>query len=144
MLKGVPVIFRNSMQKTVALSVKEAKLYAAVMTTQDMLYVLHVLESIELYAPLTMILEVDNKGAVDLSNSWSIGGCARHIDVHQTFLHKLEEEGKLLEKSLPDKDNDTDLFTKNLVGPVFEKFSQVYVGVDAYAPDSSSWEGVVS
>ena len=31
---------------------------------------------------LPMILEMDNKGAVDLASNWSIGGCTRHVDVH--------------------------------------------------------------
>ncbi len=74
MLNGAPVGFISSTQKTVALLVMEAELYAAVMTAQDMLYVLHMLESIALYAHLLSILEVDNKGAVDLANSSIIGG----------------------------------------------------------------------
>jgi hypothetical protein len=28
-----------------------------------------------------MVLEVDNKGVVDLANNWSVGGCTRHISV---------------------------------------------------------------
>ncbi len=44
MLNSAPVGFRSSMQKTVALLVTEAELYAEVMTAQDMMYVLHVLE----------------------------------------------------------------------------------------------------
>ncbi len=39
-----PVQFRSSMQKIVALLVMAAELYAATMTAQDMLYLLHVLE----------------------------------------------------------------------------------------------------
>ncbi len=101
MLNDAPVRFRISMQKTVALSVTEAELYAAVMTAQDMLYVLHVLESIGLQAQLPMILEVDNKGTADLANSWSIGGHTRHIDMCQTFLRKLKQKGKVLVKWLP-------------------------------------------
>ena len=111
MLNGVPVKFRSSMQKTVALLVMETELYAAVMTAQDVLYVLHVLESIGLQAQLPMILEVDNKGTMDLENIWSVGGQTRNIDVHQTFLHELKEEGKLLVKWLPGKDNVADMFT---------------------------------
>ncbi len=103
-----------------ALSVTDAELYAAFMTAQDMMYILHMLESIELQAQLPMIFEVDNKGAVYLANSWSIGGQTRHIDVHQIFLRKLKEEGKLLIKWLPGKDNNTGMFTKNLDGTAFE------------------------
>ncbi len=47
-------------------------------------------------------------------------------------------------KWLPGKDNKVDLFTKNLYGPVSERFTKVYVGVNDYAPDPLSWEGVCS
>jgi hypothetical protein len=30
---------------------------------------------------LPMILEMDNKGAVDLANNWIIGGRTRHVNV---------------------------------------------------------------
>ncbi len=63
-----------------------------------MLYVLHMLESIGFQAQLPVMLEVDNKGATDFANRWSIGGRTRHIDVGQTFFQKLKEEGKLLMK----------------------------------------------
>ncbi len=47
-------------------------------------------------------------------------------------------------KWLPGKDNDAELFTKNLDGPAFEKFSQLCASVDDYEPDPSSREGVGS
>jgi hypothetical protein len=43
-----------------------------------------------------MILEMDNKGAVDLINSFSIGGRTRHIDVKQYFLRELKEAKQLI------------------------------------------------
>jgi hypothetical protein len=46
-----------------------------------MLYVWHILELMGLKVKLLMILEMDNKGAVDLANNWSIGVCTRHVDV---------------------------------------------------------------
>ncbi len=52
MLNSASVGFRRSMQKTVALSVKEAKHYETVMTVQDMQYDLHVLYFIGLRAHL--------------------------------------------------------------------------------------------
>ncbi len=45
---------------------------------------------------------------------------------------------------IPCKDNDADLFTKNLDGPAIEWFAQDYEGVDAYALDPLNWEGVDS
>jgi hypothetical protein len=62
------------MQKIVALSVTDAELFEATSNAQDMMYVERLLESIRLRVHLPMILEVDNKGAVDLVNNFSVGG----------------------------------------------------------------------
>jgi len=56
------------MQKIVAVFVTEAELIVA-MTTADKMYVNQLLEWINLRVELPMILEVDNKGAVDLINN---------------------------------------------------------------------------
>jgi hypothetical protein len=74
-------MFKSLTQKSVTLSVCEAEQTAGVLCTQDMLYVKNVLESMGLKVKLPMCLEIDNKGAVDLANNWSIGGYTRHVDV---------------------------------------------------------------
>jgi len=81
LLEGAPVMFKSSTQKSVALSVCEAEQAARVLCAQDMLYVRHIIESMGLKVKLPMFLEMDNKGAVDLANNWSIGGGTRHVDV---------------------------------------------------------------
>ena len=40
-----------------------------------------------------MVLKVDNKGAKDLMNNWSVGGRTRHIEVKQYFIRDLKEAG---------------------------------------------------
>ena len=47
----------------------EAEGAAGVMVAQDMLYVYRLLQSLGLEVELPMILEMDNKGAVDLANN---------------------------------------------------------------------------
>ena len=74
------------MQKHVSLSVTGAELYAAVNYAQDMLYCMHVLQSLGLAVNLPMVLETGNQGAVYLANNWCIGGRTRHIDVRQGIL----------------------------------------------------------
>ena len=66
-----------------------------------MLYVYRLLLSIGLKVNLPMILEMDNKGAVDLANNWSVGGRTRHVDVRNHFLRDLEYEGLLVVKHVP-------------------------------------------
>ena len=70
MLEGAPVAIRSKQQQCVTLSVTEAELMAGVETAQDMMFIKSVLESIELSIELPMVLEMDNKGAVNLANNW--------------------------------------------------------------------------
>jgi hypothetical protein len=60
------------MMPMVALLVTEAELFAAVMTVQDMLFIMRIVESMGLLVELPMLLEIDNKGAKDLVNNWSV------------------------------------------------------------------------
>ena len=71
----------NATQKFVMLSVTEAEIAAGVMVSQDMLYIYCTFESLKLKVELPMVLEMDNSGAVDIANSWSVGGRTRHVDV---------------------------------------------------------------
>ena len=68
-LEGAPVMFKSSTQKVTFLSVMEAELSAGVTEAQDMLFVMRVMESMELKVRKPMILELDNKGAIDLANN---------------------------------------------------------------------------
>jgi hypothetical protein len=70
-----PVMHRSATQKTVALLSCEAELNAAVLCVQDMLYTKNLLKSIGLKVELTMMMEINNKGAVDVFNSFTVGGC---------------------------------------------------------------------
>jgi hypothetical protein len=74
-LEDAPTIYRSATQTTVALSSCGAELNAAVLCAQGMMYQKNTLESIGLKVELPMILEMDNKGAVDLVNSFSVRGC---------------------------------------------------------------------
>jgi hypothetical protein len=59
---------------TMTLSVTEAETVAAVEYAQDMLFGMHLLESMGLKVKKPMVLEIDNKGAKDLVHNWGIGG----------------------------------------------------------------------
>jgi len=140
MLNGAPVIFKSATQKRAAQSVCEAELYAAFACAQEMLYTKHVIESLGLKVKSPMVLEMDNKGAVDHTNSWSVGGNMRHVGTKQVFLRELKEDGILIVEWIPGEINDADIFTKNLDGPLFRKFTKVYVGDDEYNDQGSRTE----
>eukprot|EP00984_Skeletonema_dohrnii_P034690 scaffold33638_cov142-Skeletonema_dohrnii-CCMP3373.AAC.8 len=112
-LNECPIIAKSATQKTVSLSVTEAEQNAGVSTAQDMIFVLRVMEALGLKVELPMVLEMDNKGAVDLANNWSVGGRTRHVDVKNHYLRELKEQNLLIIKHVPGDDNDSDIFTKN-------------------------------
>lgn len=131
-LCGAPVTQKSHMQHSVTLSVTDAEYVSATDCAQDMLFIMRVLASIGLKVQKPMKLELDNKGAVDLANSWSVGGRTRHVSVHQSFLCELKEKGLLEIKWIPTTENSSDLFTKNLSGPAFEQHVKMYCGRDEY------------
>ena len=94
---------------------------ADVSCAQDMMYTKRIMESLELRVKLRMILEVDNKGTVDLINNCSVGGRTRHVETRQLFLRGIKEQGVFQVKWLKGDENEVDLFTKFFPGPLFEK-----------------------
>jgi len=135
-LKGCPITFRSSTQKLVTLSVTEAESAAGVMVAKDMLYVYRLLDSIGLSVKLPMLLEMDNKGAVDLANNWSVRGQTHHMDVRNHFLCELKDEGLIAVKHVSGDENEADIFTKNSVAPVFNRHIPKFVGVDKYTEEN--------
>ena len=140
MLEGAPVTVKSSMQKVVALSVTEAETIAAVQCAQDMLHIMRIMEAMELNVERPMILHVDNSGAVDLINSWASGGRTRHMDTRLNFLRELKEDGILKVVWTSSMNNPSDLFTKNLPGPLFRKHVTTYCGNDEYGTNVEKGE----
>ncbi len=122
------MMHRSAMQKTVTLSSCEAELNAAVICVQDMLNTKNLLESIGLKVELPMVLEINNQGAVDLINSFTVGGCTTHIDVKHCFLQELKKSKQLIITWISGSENNANMFTKNLDGPLFNKHAEQLLG----------------
>jgi hypothetical protein len=65
---------------------------------------------------------------VYLANNWRIGGRKRHIDVQSVLLRELKEAGVLVIKWIVGTTNDADIFTKNLDGPAFQRYTKIFTG----------------
>ena len=128
-LNGAPFVQKSMMQKFVTTSVTEAELVAGTECVQGMLFGMRLLESIGLQVKKPMNLQMDNKGAVDLVNGWSISGNTRAIAVRLAYLRELKEQGILSVQWIPSDENSADLFTKNLDSTSFAKHSAT-IGID--------------
>ena len=67
-----------------------------------------------LQVDLPMTAEMDNSGARDLVNSWSINRRTSHVDVQVFCMCELKEEGLVVYKHIPGLENEVDIFTKNV------------------------------
>ncbi len=74
---------------------------------------------------------MDNRGAIDLINSFSVGGRTRHIDAKQCFLQELKEAKILVVKWIPGSENEADIFTENLDGPIFKNYADLLLGEES-------------
>ena len=131
-LEDAPVAVKSGLQKIVSLSTAEAELIAAVQCAQEMLYVMRILEGMELKVKKPMILDTDNKSTYDIVNSYGPTPGTKHIQVRYLFLRELQENGIIKMRWIPGGTNDSDLFTKNLDRPTFEKHAKYFVGDDKY------------
>ena len=71
----------------------EAELVAATLFAQDMLFIIQVLESIELKVKKPMIFKVDNQSTKDLTNNLSVIGQTWNNDAKTYFLRELKKQG---------------------------------------------------
>ena len=116
------------MQKIIALLVTEAELIALVQCVQEMFFVRKVLESMGLQVELPMLIECDNKGAVDLVNGHSVGGNTKHIAVRILHVRDYKDKGIIKVKWIPTEVNEADISTKNSSRVIYEKHAPKYIG----------------
>ena len=91
-----------------------------------------------------MILYIDNSGAVDIANDWSISGRTRHMDTRLHFLREMKEMGIIKTVWQKGTVNEVDMFTKNLSGPDFNRHVKKFCGEDKYYKSIQNRESVRS
>jgi hypothetical protein len=125
-MSGVVIHAFSRMQRCVTLSVT-AEFVAAVEVVVSMLFAWRVVESMGLAVQLPMKIEVDNKGVVDLANSWTATNRTRHIATRINFLREFKAQGTVSVLWVSNQLMSSDIFTKNVGGQSFVRHRDVYV-----------------
>jgi hypothetical protein len=133
-MNGARISYCSVTQKFVMLSMTEAEITSSMMATQDMLYVYQLLELLKLKVELPMILEMDISGAVDITNSWSVGGKTHHVDVRSYFLWELKDRGLFIIWHIPSNNIEVNIFTKNVTSALLNCHVPHYVGPNECVP----------
>ena len=118
-LCGVPIAWKSKQLKSVALSSSEAEFVAASEAVKDILFVVQVLESLDVAVEKPVVVRVDNMGAIFMSGNNSSSARTRHIDTRWHFVRELVEDKVVEVVFVKSQDNKSDMFTKNLNGDLF-------------------------
>ena len=120
-MNGMPISWRSKGQKSVSLSSTEAEYMAISEVAMELLFVHGVMKFLGMDQELPMIVNVDNVGAIYLSQSATTSNRTKHIDVRYHFVREFIEDGIVKIVFVRSAENDADLFTKNLGGELYRK-----------------------
>ena len=73
--------------------------------------------NIEVDLPITA--NVDNVGAIWLSNNRTTSDRTKHIDIRTSFVKEYQEDEKIIIKFVKSEENEADIFTKNTTNVIF-------------------------
>lgn len=112
---GKCIYSETRLQKTVALHSVEAEYYALGETTKTVLFLLSLLNSLDLFPEQDPVpINLDSSGAKALARGGGEFRARKHIDVRAHFIGKHEEDKTIILCKTPSADNIADTNTKAL------------------------------
>ena len=120
-LNGVPISWKSRSQRAVILSTAESEYYAISEVCSELIFVKNMLEFLGVKLELPIIVHVDNVGAIYLAKNQVLSNRTKHIGVRYHFVREYIEDGIIKIVFVRSKENDADMFTKNLQKELFNK-----------------------
>jgi hypothetical protein len=117
----VPISWRLKGEKGVTLSTSEAEFVALSEAAKVVKFVFQVLQSMGVRVTLPIIVKVDNIGTIFIGSNVAVLQRSKHIDVRKHFVREFVHDGFLRILLVCTKENDADIFTKNLPGELHER-----------------------
>jgi len=125
-LMGVPISWKSCAQRNVTLSPSKAKFVALSKAAKEIKFIVQVLLSIGIEVELPVVVCVDNVGAIFMAENVSTSPRTKHVDVCYHFVREFVEDGFIKIIFVRTKDNRADIFTKNVVGDLFDKHTEEF------------------
>jgi hypothetical protein len=118
---GALIAWKSKASNSVTLSSTEAEYVALSKITKEVIFVKQVLETMGIGVKLPIIINVDNVGAINLSNNHSLGQRTKHIDMRINFVREFVEDGIIKTKFDVTANNEAYTHTKNTSEETFKK-----------------------
>ena len=109
------------------LSLTEAEYVAVSELCVEILFVRQILEFLGEKVNYPIIMNVDNQGAVFLAHSDGASMRTKHINVRYHFVREYVENGVVKILFMRSEDNNSDMFTKNMMREVFWKHTRKFM-----------------
>ena len=130
---GCPVMWKSRQQTSVGLSSSEAELYACVDAVKEVKFLTQLMESVGLEVEYPVSVQVDNTGAIFMSENLGVSQRTKHVDLRARYLlNQMVDERVVKVSFVKSEDNLSDGMTKNVNRNVYEKVSDSYVGPQDY------------
>jgi hypothetical protein len=124
-INGALVAWKSRGQKSVTLSSTEGEYIAASETATEMVFIMHLLESLGVKVQYPMRLRVDNAGAIFIAKNESVSR-TKHVDIRAHYVRELVANRTIEITYVNTKENDADVNTKNLGSEPFERHTSRY------------------
>ena len=109
---GGPVCWSSKRQQRVSTSTTEAEYKALCHAGQTALWIENFFSEVGINIDRPLVICTDNKGAFDISKHATQHGKTRHLKLDSFWLREVVQEGELVIKLVPSKENLADIFTK--------------------------------
>ena len=122
-----PVSWKLKAQWNVTFSSIEAKYVAVSELCMEILFVRQILEFLGEKVNYPIIVNVDNQGTVFLAQNDGASMGTRHINVRYQFVREYVENGVVKILFVRSEENDSDVFTKNMMREVFHRHARKFI-----------------
>ena len=124
---GVLVAWKSKMQKNVTISTTEGEYVSISEVSCEILFKWQIAKDMGINVTLPIIVNVDNAGAIFLSNNKSVGQRTKHIDTRYHFVREYVEDGILKIVYVQSEDNEDEILTKNVDSKTYWRHSQEFM-----------------
>ena len=106
--------------KSVVLSTTEAEYMAFSDVVKELKVIVQLLQTMKIEVEFPITVNVDNVGAIWVSNNRMTSHRTKHIDIRTSLVKENQEDGISIIKFVKSEDNESDIFTINTKNTIFQ------------------------
>ena len=119
------ISWSSKKQYIIALSSTEAEYIAQTHAAKEAMWLQNFVDEVRGTGGAAITINCDNQGAIVLAKDNKFHSRTKCIDLRYHFIREAVEDGKIIVSYIPTDENVSDIFTKALARPKFQKFVEM-------------------